>query len=192
MGNDPAYGADGGLAFTGFRFNAPDKLDNRVYVGKMDAILDHAAPDTLSFRGTLSNADQDNPNAPGAVSRAGACQRVVSTTAKALAGNLHCGAALEPDQFSGLRFHPAGICAIRRIRRFVLAARYRSTAKLQRARVIRILPVNNIVDNLTWTKNKHTITTGINFRFMTNNRDFVRATPFRATAIATDRRRGTG
>ena len=35
----------------------------------------------------------------------------------------------------------------------------------------RILPVNNIVDNLTWTKGKHTITTGINFRFMTNNRD---------------------
>ncbi len=34
----------------------------------------------------------------------------------------------------------------------------------------RILPVNNIVDTLTWTKGKHTITTGLNFRIMTNNK----------------------
>ena len=34
----------------------------------------------------------------------------------------------------------------------------------------RILPVYNIVDTLTWTKGKHTITTGINFRIMTNNK----------------------
>ena len=34
----------------------------------------------------------------------------------------------------------------------------------------RILPVKNIVDTLTWTKGKHTITTGINFRVMTNNK----------------------
>ena len=34
----------------------------------------------------------------------------------------------------------------------------------------RILPVYNIVDTLTWTKGKHTISTGINFRLMTNNK----------------------
>ena len=34
----------------------------------------------------------------------------------------------------------------------------------------RILPVYNIVDTLNWTKGKHTISTGINFRIMTNNR----------------------
>jgi hypothetical protein len=32
-GNDAPYGADSGDNFTGFRFNAPDKLDNRAYVG---------------------------------------------------------------------------------------------------------------------------------------------------------------
>jgi hypothetical protein len=61
VGNDPTYGADGGYSFTGFRFNAPNDLDNRVYVGKFDAILDNAGHHTLSFRGTLSNANQDNP-----------------------------------------------------------------------------------------------------------------------------------
>ena len=30
--------------------------------------------------------------------------------------------------------------------------------------------MNNIVDTLTWTKGKHTISTGINFRVMTNNK----------------------
>src|ERR1700678_3025205 len=63
VGNDPGYGADGGLNFTGFRFNAPDALDNRAYVGKMDFILDSAAKHTLSVRGTLSNSNQDQSNA---------------------------------------------------------------------------------------------------------------------------------
>ena len=68
MGNDPSYAgtsnpSDGGLNFTGYRFNAPDALDNRAYVGKMDFILDSAAKHTVSVRGTLSNANQDQPNA---------------------------------------------------------------------------------------------------------------------------------
>ncbi len=74
VGNDPAYGADGGLNFTGFRFNAPDALDNRAYVGKMDFILDSAAKHTLSVRGTLSNANQDHPRRSGAVSGPATCQ----------------------------------------------------------------------------------------------------------------------
>ena len=40
VGNDPSYGVDGGLNFTGFRFNAPDRVDTRAYVAKMDFILD--------------------------------------------------------------------------------------------------------------------------------------------------------
>jgi hypothetical protein len=63
VGNDPSYGTDGGLNFTGYRFNAPSALDNRVYVGKMDFILAKAARHTLSIRGTLSNSNQDQPDA---------------------------------------------------------------------------------------------------------------------------------
>ncbi len=51
------------MNFTGFRFNAPDALDNRAYVGKMDFILDGAGKHTVSVRGTLSNANQDQSNA---------------------------------------------------------------------------------------------------------------------------------
>ena len=39
-GNDPAASADRGLNFSVFRFNAPQTLNNRVYVGRMDFNLD--------------------------------------------------------------------------------------------------------------------------------------------------------
>ena len=36
VGNDSAHGADGGLNFSGFRFNAPSHRNDRAIVGKMD------------------------------------------------------------------------------------------------------------------------------------------------------------
>lgn len=169
-GNDPAYGADGGLSFTGFRFNAPDDLDNRVYVGKVDAILDQAGHHTLSFRGTLSNSNQDNPNAlaqfPGQ-----APASVILNNSKGLAATYT--AVLTPSLINSLIY---GFTRQGLAQSGVPGASFTmlDIDPLQNyaARAAsRILPVNNIVDNLTWTKGKHTITTGINFRFMTNNRD---------------------
>jgi hypothetical protein len=42
VGNDPAHGADGGLNFSGFRFNAPSHRTDRAIVAKMDFHLDTA------------------------------------------------------------------------------------------------------------------------------------------------------
>ena len=39
-GNDPAFGQDGGLNFSGFRFNAPSHRNDKAIVGKMDFHLD--------------------------------------------------------------------------------------------------------------------------------------------------------
>jgi len=170
VGNDPAYGADGGLSFTGFRFNAPDNLDNRVYVGKVDAILDQAGHHTLSFRGTLSNSNQDNPNAlaqfPGQAPASvflndskGLSATYTAVLSSNLINSLIYGftrQGLAQSGVAGASFTMLDIDPLQN---------YNARASS------RILPVNNIVDNLTWTKNKHTITTGINFRFMTNNRD---------------------
>ncbi len=174
-GNDPAYGADGGLAFTGFRFNAPDKLDNRAYVGKVDAII--SARQTLSIRGTLSNADQDNANAlaqfPGQ-----APASVLFNDSKGLAGtytfilrsnlinSLVYGYTRQGISQSGVSGASFSLIDLDPLQNY--SARAAS----------RILPVQNIVDNLTWTKGKHSITTGINFRLMTNNRtSFANAYP---------------
>ena len=58
-GNDPAFGQDGGLNFSGFRFNAPSHRDDKALVGKMDFHLDAAGRHTLSVRGTVAHNIDD-------------------------------------------------------------------------------------------------------------------------------------
>jgi Carboxypeptidase regulatory-like domain len=167
VGNDPAYGADGGYNFTGYRFNAPNDLNNRAYVGKMDFILDHAAKQTLSIRGTLSNSNQDLILAqfPG---QAPASQLLNNSKGLAatytyviqptLVNTFTFGLTRQGLSQSGVggdNFSLYGIDS---------PQNYNARADG------RILPVYNYADDLTWTKGKHTITTGINFRLMTNNR----------------------
>ena len=67
VGNDPAYGQDGGLNFSGYRFNAPDHLNNMAWVAKLDYKLDDAGKHMLSIRGTLADNTQDHN--PGGISR---------------------------------------------------------------------------------------------------------------------------
>ncbi len=169
VGNDPAYGADGGLNFTGFRFNAPDALDNRAYVGKMDFILDNAGKHTVSVRGTLSNANQDQTNAlaqfPGQEPASellnnskGISATYTAILTPTLINNLTFGYTRQGLAYSGTTGDAFTLGPLNPLENFNARANGR------------ILPVKNIVDNLTWTKGKHTITTGINFRVMTNNK----------------------
>ncbi|HVP47560.1 MAG TPA: carboxypeptidase-like regulatory domain-containing protein [Bryobacteraceae bacterium] len=169
MANDAPYGADAGLNFSGLRFNAPNHLDNRAYVGKMDFILDSQAKHTLSVRGTLSNANQDNPVAlaqfPGQQSASELLNnsKGMSTVYTAV---------LKPQLLNVLTFGytrlglqtsgPTGDA-------FTLG----DLDPLQNYNIrgsARIMPVTNIVDSLTWTKGKHTINTGLNFRVIHNDR----------------------
>ncbi len=55
VGNDPAFGQDGGLNFSGYRFNAPDSLNDMAWVAKLDYRLDEAGKHNLSIRGTLGD-----------------------------------------------------------------------------------------------------------------------------------------
>jgi hypothetical protein len=168
-GNDPAYGFDGGLNFTGYRFNAPDALDNRAYVGKMDFILDSAAKQTLSVRGTLSNANQDQPTAlaqfPGQQPASellnnskGIAATYTAILTPTLINNLTFGYTRQGLAYSGTTGDAFQLYPLDTLTNFAARANGR------------ILPVDNVVDTLTWTKGKHTITTGLNFRVMTNNK----------------------
>jgi len=58
-GNDPAFGQDGGLNFSGFRFNAPSHRNDRALVAKMDFHLDSAGKHNLSLRGTFADNTDD-------------------------------------------------------------------------------------------------------------------------------------
>jgi hypothetical protein len=169
VGNDPGYGADGGLNFTGYRFNAPDALDNRAYVGKMDFILDSAGKHTLSIRGTLSNANQDQPNALAQFPGQGPASELLNNSKRiaatytailtpTLINNFTFGYTRQGLAFSGTPGDSFSLGPLDPLQNYSARANGR------------ILPVNNIVDTLTWTKGKHTITTGLNFRVMTNNK----------------------
>ena len=57
VGNDPLAGADKGLNFSGFRFNAPFQENDKAYVAKLDYVL--SANQTLAVRGTLADNSQD-------------------------------------------------------------------------------------------------------------------------------------
>ncbi len=168
VGNDPAFGADGGYNFTGYRFNAPDRLDNRAYVGKMDFILDNAAKHTLSIRGTLSNSNQDITTAlaqfPGQQgsellnNSKGMAATYTAVLRPTLVNKFTFGLTrqgLEESGTSGTAFELINLSPL---------SNYNSRANG------RILPVYNYVDDLSWTKGRHTIETGLNFRTMTNDR----------------------
>jgi hypothetical protein len=171
VGNDAPYGADGGLNFVGYRFNAPDRLDNRAYVGKLDFILDHAARHTLSVRGTLSNSSQDLTNAlaqfPGQAPASvllnnskGISAIYTAVLKPTLVNTLTFGLTRQGLAQSGVVGDSFTLGDLDPLQNFSASARGAG----------RILPVYNVVDNLTWTKGKHTITTGVNLRIMTNNR----------------------
>jgi Carboxypeptidase regulatory-like domain len=176
VGNDPNYGgggnagpSDGGLNFTGFRFNAPDALDNRAYVGKMDFMLDSAGKHTVSVRGTLSNANQDQPSAlaqfPGQQPASellnnskGIAATYTAILTPTLINSLVFGYTRQGLAYSGTTGDTFQLYPLDELQNYDARGNGR------------ILPVKNIVDTLTWTKGKQTITTGINFRVMTNNK----------------------
>ena len=58
-GNDPAFGQDGGLNFSGLRFNAPSRRNDRAIVGRLDFHLDNSGRHTLNLRGTLADNKDD-------------------------------------------------------------------------------------------------------------------------------------
>ncbi|HLH32773.1 MAG TPA: carboxypeptidase-like regulatory domain-containing protein, partial [Terriglobia bacterium] len=58
-GNDAAFGQDGGLNFSGFRFNAPSHRNDKAIVGKLDFHLDGAGKHLLAIRGTVAHNTDD-------------------------------------------------------------------------------------------------------------------------------------
>ena len=175
VGNAPSIGADGGLNFSGYRFNAPDHRDDRAYVGKMDFILNSAATQTLSIRGTLSNSNRDRDtilnNVYYGAGTTGLAQFPGQGSASQIIDNSKGIAAtytyvIKPNLVNVLRYgltrqgvQTTGVPGLS-LTDDDLSQLYNYQARAQD----RILPTTNVVDDLTWTKGKHTITTGINFR----------------------------
>ena len=165
-GNNPAAsGADGGLNFNGLLFNAPVKLDYRTYVGKFDWTIDSQAKHMLSFRGTLSNQQQTITPAQypgqaaaqdGFADNRGFSVRYTALLTPSLVNVASVGLTRIGNQISG----PAGTA--------LSFGPISPITNYSNRAAIRINPVYNVTDNLTWTKGSHTIVGGINFLFFDN------------------------
>jgi hypothetical protein len=168
VSNDPAYGQDGGLNFGGYRFNAPSHLSDMAWVAKLDYKLDSAGKHTLSARGTLQDNTQDQvlaqfPGQPPASTlrdnSKGLSARYTAILKPTMINTLTYGFTRMGQEFSGVtgtgfQFEPTAVAPL-----LNFGARPKG----------RTNPLHNILDDVTWTKGKHTITAGLNFRFSDNS-----------------------
>lgn len=166
VGNDPSSGLDRGFNFSALRFNAPLRLDNKAYVAKMDFRLDSKGMHNLSVRGTLADNKNDEILAqyPGD-----------APTAQMLNNSRGVSAAytavMSPSVVNVFTFGLTRL-GIERTGTQGTAFTHDTIDSLKdyTRGFIRIAPTFNFADDLTWTKSKHTITTGINFRLVRNDR----------------------
>ncbi len=167
-GNDPLSSADKGLNFSILRFNAPQKLDNRAYVGKMDFNIDKAGRHTVSVRGTLNGAKQDTTLAqlPGQ-------EAAVRTIDNSRGLGLRYTSVITPQivnvvNYGYTRIGLSGTGSNDVIPTFYVASPVNVANAARPSQ--RISPTTNIVDDLNWSKGAHTIQFGVNLRFIENDR----------------------
>ncbi len=171
-GNNPLASADKGLNFNVLTFNAPQDLNNHAQVAKLDYNLDPAGRHTFSLRGTLNGAAVDGNGSttsttglaefPGQA----AVQKTLDNS-RGLAGRYT--AVLTPAlvnvfNYGYTRLGNASTGSSAVVPTFYFAAPVGTTRGSQR-----VAPTTNITDDMTWTKGRHTIQFGLNFRFTEND-----------------------
>ncbi len=166
-GNDPTIGADKGLNFTGLRFNAPFSQDDSAYVAKSDFNIDKARKHTVAVRGTLAGDAQTSTVGvfPGGspVSQLLNNSRGISASytyviKPTLINVASYGLTRYSVAESGTLGTAIGFQSI------TSPVNYTIRPSLTQ------IPTHNFADDLTWIKGKHTISTGVNFRFITNHK----------------------
>src|SRR6202790_87869 len=165
-GNAPSFGEDGGLNFSGYRFNAPSHRSDHAIVGKIDVHLDRAAKHTLSIRGTLANNTDDQILAqfpgqgPASTLRDNSKGFAAQYTA-VLRANL-----INVLNISYTRFEQA----LSGVTGPLLFQTSLDPLQNPYARPFaQTLPTLNPNDDVTWSKGPHTITAGFSARIMHNN-----------------------
>jgi Carboxypeptidase regulatory-like domain len=165
-GNSPSYGEDGGLNFSGYRFNAPFHRSDRAIVGRMDLHLDNAAKHTLSLRGTLAhNTDDQVPaqfpgQSPSSTLRdnsKGLAAQYAAILTHSVINVVNFGYTRFGQSFSG----QTGPLLFQTSLDPLLNPYARPYSQ--------ILPTINLSDGITWVKGKHTINAGGGFMIIHNN-----------------------
>jgi hypothetical protein len=164
-GNDPSLGADRGLNFSGFRFNAPFRQNDKAYVAKLDFNIDSAGKHTVSWRGTLADNFQDINVAqfPGQAPASrmlnnskGFAARYTTVVSPTIVNVLNVGLTRLGLEQSGTQGFSLSFDSISS------QLDYRNAAR----GFARRSPSWNIADTITMNRGTHTISAGGNIRFI--------------------------
>uniref|UniRef100_Q02AQ7 TonB-dependent transporter Oar-like beta-barrel domain-containing protein n=1 Tax=Solibacter usitatus (strain Ellin6076) TaxID=234267 RepID=Q02AQ7_SOLUE len=168
-GNDPKSSADLGLNFSILRFNAPQNLNNRAYVGRLDFNLDSAGKHTLMLRGTLAANSQDSSQTAGIAQFPGQASPAQSLdNSRGLAARYT--AVISPRVINVLSYGLTRLGNTSTGSSTVVPSFYFATLQATPRASQRIAPTTNLVDDLTWVKGRHTVQAGANFRIVQNDR----------------------
>lgn len=187
VANDLQAGSDRGLNFGVFRFNAPLTRNDRAYVAKTDFNIDKAGRHTLMLRGTLADNSRDEVLAqfPGQDAAAktldnskGLAARYTTVLKPTLVNVFSYG-------YTRLGIAQSGVGGPN-ISFDGLSSEQNFTRGFGR-----FIPTTNLVNDLTWTKNAHTVQAGINFRLVQNDRNSY-ANSFPSYSFSRNTLRGLG
>ncbi len=165
-GNDPSFGEDGGLNFSGFRFNAPTHRRDHALVGKIDLHLDSAGKHTVSARSTFArNTDDQIPaqfpgQSPASTLRdnsKGFAAQYTAVLSPSVINVLNFGYTRFGQSFTG----QTGPLLFQTSLDPLLNPYARPSAQ--------VLPTTTINEGITWVKSKHTITFGGSSSIIHNN-----------------------
>jgi len=165
-GNSPAYGEDGGLNFSGYRFNAPVHRSDHALVGKIDLHIDGAGKHTVSLRSTFArNTDDQIPaQFPGQLPAStlrdnskGFAAQYTGVLSSSLINVVNFGYTRFGQSFSG----QSGPLLFQTSVDPLLNPYARPSSQ--------VLPTINLSDGITWVKGKHTLTAGGGFSIIHDN-----------------------
>jgi hypothetical protein len=160
--NDNSVGD--GLNYSGFRFRAPVSLNNNAFIARLDYHLDSAGKHTLFWRGALQNLDNpQTPFLPGAPPEQTLTDHskgfVVGYTAllsPTVVNTFHYGFTRQSTGIIGNSNQPWDAF-------YGLDQGFVYSHNAQ-------TPVNNLLDDVSWTKGKHTLQFGSNVGLARNPR----------------------
>src|SRR6266852_4114127 len=160
--NDNSVGD--GSNYSGFRFRAPVSLDNNAFIARLDYHLTANGKHTLFWRGALQNLN--NPQAPflpGAPPEQtvtdhskGFVVGYTTVLSPSMVNTFHWGFTRQSTGFVGNSNQPWDAF-------YGLDQGFTYTHNLQ-------TPVNNLLDDFSWTKGKHTLQFGGNIGLARNPR----------------------
>jgi hypothetical protein len=167
VGNDPQSGSDRGLNFSTFRFNAPQKRDDRALVTRLDFNLDATGNHTLMLRGTLADAVRDETLAqfPGQ----DAAQKQVDTS-KGLAARYTT--VVSPSMVNVFSYGYTRLAIERTGNLDGPAITWGGLTELTPVErpSSRFIATTNLVNDTTWVKGTHSFEFGMNMRLIGNDR----------------------